>query len=368
MQPASSARARTNHLAETAGLIWMCAGVARLVLSFVAVDPAATDFRGFYASGFLLRTGHAWSDSAAVFTPNLNPPTFNLLIAPLTVLPLHAAYYAWNVIGMLSLLVSLRALHRADPIGAAAWPWIVGALGLSLPAIQTWTQGQVGWVLLYPCTRAWLSRSEGTAGMWLAPAVLIKPPLALMAMLLPVRTWLTAGVISAAAAAVHVALVGLPPWHAWLDTAVGAPTIREPANASLLGIATRFQFGLGGDAPVAGLSIAWWGLWTVSAITIGWLAYRSPSDKRWLAALFGGVWLNPLGWAYYVVLWLGPILRYARPSWLTGIAAALLTEPILIGLASATRQTPFYLLSLSACAAGVVLLAISLWQCADEHP
>ena len=80
------------------------------------------------------------------------------------------------------------------------------------------------------------------------------------------------------------------------------------------------------------------------------------------------VWLNPLGWAYYVVLWLGPILRYARPSWLTGIAAALLTEPILIGLASATRQTPFYLLSLSACAAGVVLLAISLWQCADEHP
>jgi len=359
--------AQAFGLVETASLIWMCAGVARLVLSFVAVDAAATDFHGFYASGFLLRTGHAWSDSASIFTPNLNPPTFNILIAPLTMFPLQAAYHAWNAIGMVSLIVSLRALHRAHPIGAAAWPWIVGAMGLSLPAIQTWTQGQIGWVLLYPFTRAWLSRSEVGAGLWLAPVVLIKPPLAIMVMLLPVRTWLTAGVVSAAAAAIHVALAGLPLWRTWLANAVGAPTIREPANASLLGIATRLHYGLTGDAPVAGLSIGWWGVWAVSAIAIGWLAYRSRWNKRWIAALFGGVWLNPLGWAYYVVLGLGPIVRYARFSWTSATAIALLTEPILLGLAWATRGTPFYPLSLSACAIGVSLLAVSLWRQADDE-
>ncbi|HEX5216387.1 MAG TPA: glycosyltransferase 87 family protein [Vicinamibacterales bacterium] len=337
------------------------------MLSLLAVDPASTDFHGFYASGFLLRTGRAWADGASVFTPNLNPPTFNTLIAPLTLLPLHAAYYAWNAIGLVSLIASLRRLHRAHPIRAAAWPWIVGAVGLSLPAIQTWTQGQVGWVLLYPVTRAWLSRAEISAGLWLAPVVLIKPPLALMTLLLPVRTWLSAGLVSAAAAAVHIAVVGLPRWRVWLDTAIGAPTIREPANASLLGIAARFQFGLTGEAPVAGLSLAWWGLWVASGLAIARLAYRSDWDKRWLAASFGGVWLNPLGWAYYVVLWLGLILRHARFSWPMAAAVALLTEPILIGLASATRQTPLYVFSLSACAAGVALLAIILWPRADEH-
>ena len=344
----------------------MCAGVARLVLSFIAVDPAITDFRGFYASGFLLRTGQVWAIGNN-FTPNLNPPTFNTLIAPLTVLSLPAAYYVWNAIGLVSLIASLRALHRANPIRPRVWPWIVGALGVSLPAVQTWTQGQIAWVLLYPCTRAWLSRSEGTAGLWLAPAILVKPPLVLMAILLPMRTWLTAGLASSAAAAMHIGLVGLQPWQTWFDTAVGAPTVREPANASLLGIAARFQFGLDGDAPITGLSIAWWIVWTGSAAAIGWLAYRSTREKQWLMALFGGVWLNPLGWAYYVVLWLGPLLRYARPTWLLGIAVALLTEPILIAFAAATQQTPLYVLSLSACGAGVVLLAISLWPRAAEH-
>ena len=162
-----------------------------------------------------------------------------------------------------------------------------------------------------------------------------------MVMLLPVRTWLAAGMTSATAATIHVAVVGLEPWRTWLDTAVGAPTIREPANASLLGIATRFQFGLAGDAPVTGLSIAWLGVWAISAVAIGWRAYRSGWEKRWLAALFGGVWLSPLGWAYYVVLWLGPILRYARPTSISGIAAALLVEPVLLGLAWATRDTAF---------------------------
>ena len=175
--------ARTQGLAEAAGLVWMCLGVARLAQTVWVVDPVTVDFHGFYASGFAARTGAALASAPPY--PNFNSPVFVDLVAPLSLVPIAGAWWIWSLAGAVSLSLTLWTLWREGLIRTRQWPWIFGALGLCQPAIQTWWHGQVAWLLLYPITRAWLSRSAIVSGLWLGPVIALKPPLALVAVLLP---------------------------------------------------------------------------------------------------------------------------------------------------------------------------------------
>jgi hypothetical protein len=340
----------------------MALGVFRLVQSLLAIDPIGTDFHGFYAAGWSLRTGQPWPGD--IPNPNFNPPTFELLMVALSWLTIRAAYLTWSAIGLLAVAATLRAVHRRCPIPSTSWPWVIGALGLTAPAIQTWSHGQIAWLLLYPITRAWLTSSPFRAGLWLAPAIAI-------ALFLPSTTWVVAGAVSATMTALHVAIAGLGPWQAWLERSLAAPGLRQPANASFFGVATRLQFGtvfdLRPEAPIAALPWGWWALWLACAGGAIVLARRTSGPRRWIVALTAGTWLQPLGWTYYLVFWLGPMLRDGRRSAWTIAAGVVLTEPLLIAASIVTRDTPLFFWSLSACAIGLWCLAIGLWRVDDQR-
>lgn len=339
----------------------MCLGIFRLVQSLIAIDPTGVDFHGFYASAYEARTGQPWPE----VPPNadLNPPTFGQLLIPLSLLPLRGAWFAWWIVGAVSLVATLRLLHRRGLIPAHRWPWIIGALALSAPAMQTWSHGQIAWLLLYPITRAWLSPSPVRAGLWLAPVIAIKPPIAMIVLLLPERTWAVAGAVSATICALDVALVGLGPWAAWLERSLVAPGLRMPANASYFGIATRISAGIDFQVPatIRALPWAWWVGWAACAAVTGAAASRAVGTRRWIVALAAGTFLQPLGWTYYVVWWLGPMLAAWRSTPPVLAGAALLVEPLLIILARSSAATPFYPVTLSLCAVGVVLLGLGLY-------
>jgi len=278
--------------------------------------------------------------------------------------PIASAWWIWNLAGAFSLALTLWTLWREGLIRTTQWPWLIGALGLCQPAIQTWWHGQVAWLLLYPITRAWLSRSAIIGGLWLAPAIALKPPLALIAVLLPLPTSLTAAAVSAAISLAHATLFGVQRWWDWLRDAFGATGLREPANASYFGVASRLQFGWREAAvTLSDLSAWWWMGWGCLSVTAVWLAIgaRTPM-RRWIVALSAGTFLQPLGWTYYIVWWLGPMLAVWRTTPAAVAAVVLLTEPVLILTAVITSGIPtLNLLALSQCAIGLVILAATLY-------
>ena len=56
------------------------------------------------------------------------------------------------------------------------------------------------------------------AGAWLAPAIAVKPILALTPLVLGFPILVTAGALSAALTLIGMAVTGPQPWHDWLAT------------------------------------------------------------------------------------------------------------------------------------------------------
>jgi len=351
-----------QRFVDRLSLAWMCLGIARLAQTLWVVDPVTVDFHGFYASGFAARAGERWPGVPPY--PNLNSPVFADLLAPLSLLPIRSAWWVWSLAGAVSLGLTLRMLWRRGLIRTTQWPWIFGALGLCQPAIQTWWHGQVAWLLLYPITRAWLSRSAIVSGVWLGAVVALKPPLALIVVFLPLPTSLTAASVSVAIIIAHVGIRGAQRWSDWYALAAGAPGLREPANASLFGVATRLQFGWN-DAAVflSDVALGWWIGWGCVALIAGWLAITARTPlRRWIVALSAGTFLQPLGWTYYIVWWLGPMLAAWRSTPVSITAVVLLTEPVLMLTAfTSSGMSAFNQLALSQSAIGLVLLAVTLY-------
>ena len=351
-----------QRLIDGLSIAWMCLGIARVTQTVWLVDPTTVDFHGFYASGFTARTGQPWPGAAPY--PSFNSPVFADLVAPLSLVSITTAWWMWSVTGALLLALTLWTLWRKGLIRTQQWPWIFGALGLCQPAIQTWWHGQVAWLLLYPITRAWLSRSAIGSGAWLGAVIALKPPLALIAAFLHWRTSLTAAAVSGAICLAHAATFGAQRWRDWYALAAGAPGLREPANASFFGVATRLQFGWNDAAVFLSDVVVWWWIgWGGIGLIALWLAgTASTSLRRWIVALSAGTFLQPLGWTYYIVWWLGPILAAWRATPTSISAMVLLTEPVLMLTAYASAGiSAFNQLALSQCAIGLVLLAVTLY-------
>src|SRR5262249_11983461 len=110
------------------------------------------------------------------------------------------------------------------------------------PAVFAWALCQLTWILLWLVTRAWLNADRPVrAGAWLGVGIAIKPPLALMAVLLAWPIVLTAGSIAAAISLAAVVVTGWSPWREWwqLNHAVSWLSLRP--NASLWGVAARIE-------------------------------------------------------------------------------------------------------------------------------
>lgn len=318
--------------------VW-CAGGAIILaaIAIAGIDLSRIDFTAFYESGLRWR-GVAVPTS---FRPDLNPPTFGLLIVPFTFLPLPAAFALWTTLGFLSLIDALVQMHQHRALSRQRLVWTAIALCGFMPCLSVWVEGQVTWLLLYPMTRAWLARDPREAGFWLAPVIAVKPPLALMALCLPLQTWVMAGAVSGAISAFVVALTGWAPWQAWLELSRTITWLHWPNNISLWGTAARLQDGGLVTVSMATLDSRWVPVVLAAGLVLMWRAARAAGDRRWMLALLASLALSPLGWIYYLPLALGPALV----SWTTttpvaraAIILLAIPMPILFVLASVFPQ------------------------------
>jgi hypothetical protein len=265
----------------------------------VRYSPSGSDFNSFYESGKAWR-GLPESPDLPV---DLNTPTLLLLFVPLSQLPLKVAFSVWTATGIASIVTSLFLLWKHRRPSREAMIWLMVGAVLWPPSLTTWLAGQISWLLLVPVVAAWVSveRSPVRSGVWLGLAVLIKPPLALMALLLPWRVGAPALLVAASGAALTAAIVGFAPWIDWLTRLRSVTWISHPLNASVFGLASHLWVGL---HPVSPMQLPRSALASIAAIgaAVCLVTIRTTGDRRWALAALASVLLSPTGWNYYLVL------------------------------------------------------------------
>ncbi len=162
-------------------------------VGMVRHDPAATDFRLYYVAAQVGRMW-GWSDiydprrlhaaslvfgqADAVITPSYtltSPPLLPLLIAPLTALPLSAAFYVWTAVNIAAFVTAWWMVSPGTGLGRVAVLLISLALWPTIFAIE---RGQpVPLVYALAMGSWWMAsrRREVEAGILLALALTLKP-------------------------------------------------------------------------------------------------------------------------------------------------------------------------------------------------
>ncbi len=343
-------------------LIWWAWAVWAAAIMISGFDPTHSDFHAFH------ETGRAWRGLPShdpEITPNLNPPTWLPVVWAISFMPVRTAFWVWTAIGAASIVASVRLIVRARAVPVARLYWVAGALVLCMPFTQVWVLGQVTWLLLYPMTRAWLESESAPvrAGLWLAVVVLLKPPFALAAALLPFPIALTTALTGLLGTLVGIAWFGWAPWAAWLDQAHVVTWLTYPLNASLWGWTSRVLLGVHSSAGLASLPIAA----VVAIVLVGLglaivvLRERRPPE-RWILAILWSLLMSPLGWIYYLPLALGPFLVCWRDTWTTRIALALLVIPLPMLMESSWPITTW-----SVYAFAVLLIGLAYWPDRSGH-
>lgn len=304
------------------GVLWVSA--------LVGFARPESDFRMFYDSGAAWRIG---ATPYASTHPNLNPPlVVAAVFTPLSVLPYPVAQAVWSLAGGLALVASVRVVGRTLQLQRRQVWWVVAILSVTYPAWLIWFQGQILWLLLYPFTRAWAALRTGqqiVGGLWLAPVIAVKPPFALMALLLPWRVWLTAGAVSASLTVIGIIWTGWSAWTAWLRLGGNVRWLAWPDNASLWGVLSRLHSGrlLGGA--LVDLSPTVIALTIALALTCAWWVIRERDlDRRVSLAVVWTMLVSPLGWVYYVPIGLGPFTAsWPATRWMT-VALGVFAIPL----------------------------------------
>jgi Glycosyltransferase family 87 len=162
-------------------------------VGMVRHDAALTDFRLFYVAGQVGRTSgwsgiydpgrqHAASlvfgQADAVITSSytyLNPPLLALLVAPLTALPLPAAFYIWTAINIAAFVTAWLMAAPGAGVGRIALLLISFALWPTIFSVERGQPVLVVYALAIGCWWMAARRREVEAGILLAIALAIKP-------------------------------------------------------------------------------------------------------------------------------------------------------------------------------------------------
>lgn len=314
-----------SHRPSVGEVAWLAYAVVMLGVAFAGADLATNDFHAFCLSGLGLRTG---TPLAAIDRPDLNPPIFAWVMVPFSLLPIGAAFAAWSLLGAWCLVASVRLILRRLEVPPLEALWALGAIGATMPALLVWQEGQIAWFLLYFVTRAWCASSLTRGGLWLAPAILVKPPIALLALVLPWRLWAVAGAAAGGGTLVAVAVTGLAPWLEWLAKSGDVRWLNWAANGSLWGLAARASSWRVMGAGLDDIDTAWRVTILLAAVCLVVMARRATDDRRWAAGVLVATLVSPLGWIYYLVIGLGPFLATWPRSRAGGITLALWTMPM----------------------------------------
>lgn len=209
----------------------LLAGYAALWTGVSTTEVNRADFTAFYVGGTLLREGHgaAMYDQslqaslhASLIAPQqganlafVNPPVAALVVAPITVLPLGAAYHVWQAIQLAMLIAAVliaaqsapwpERLRRSGTVAATVLAALAGPGTLALGLLGQWdgvsALGIAVAYALWQRDRAWLG------GAVLAGCLLLAKPHLALGLAALVLVWRDRRVLAGGASAVGLLAV-----------------------------------------------------------------------------------------------------------------------------------------------------------------
>jgi alpha-1,2-mannosyltransferase len=294
----------------------LAAGVAAVLYAFKYRQPATTsDFTIFYQSA--AGPPEQMYGSTRV---NLNPPHFQLLLEPLTWLPMPVAAEVWRAASVVSLALCLWWLARES-----REKWTVADVGAALawaPFYHVMTLNQLTWILWPLLIWAW---SAWRQDKWISGSIAFGLALSFKSFLGVFLIWLAlrrqwralAVTLATAAAALAVGIIAYGPdvFVAWISAMRGVKWSAAWTNASLLALLLRTLTNNSSAAtPVVLIPALVYPLFLVGAATIvavTCVRMRDRSvDESWPPLAASALLASPLGWLYYA-WW---FLPGAKPS------------------------------------------------------
>jgi alpha-1,2-mannosyltransferase len=335
-------------------------------LSFYAAARAAASNVDFYDHGALERfvTLHGWGDHVY---PYLYPPGLALALRPLALLELTSAHRVWLGASIVAFAAALslmlvsaeRAWRTVTPRRRPSYGLLlaVGAvLVWALPLRNNLLMGQVNaFVLLFIslAVRAHLLNRSARAGLWLAPAIMIKMTPAVLLLFFVLRgnqrTLLTCLACSIGMAAASLALGAGPDWLSFVHHAP-----ERGYGATIPGLFPANN--VWNFAPAGWLArllpeqASWvprlsWLVLAAACCGCGWLSLRasSPSsDCLALASLFPVLLLaSPLTYLHHLVYLLPALVLWLLRAWSEG-RHVLFGATLLAAFVAGTDWAPLY--------------------------
>ena len=304
------------------------------IVERMAELPSSSDFAKFYLSARFLRQGrdiYAPADDgvveslggeapseAFVLHPNLNPPFFSALLAPLSGLDYAVAYRVWSWLSLAAGVTAALLMERQTRAGPTSLARPLGAVALLLlyfPTLAAVIFGQVSLFLLLALVLAWRWLRDGReagAGAALGLAAGVK-----LFVLLPLffflvrrrrRALAAAAVTGAGTLLIGLAAAGPDAYRSYLAAAAGVTWYAASWNASLLGFLSRI---LGGSENVPLWNVPWLAHGLTYALALAavagliWLTWPRRGESAAVEELGYGLalalmlLLSHLGWMYY---------------------------------------------------------------------
>jgi hypothetical protein len=326
----------------------------------------AVDFHAFYAAAQMVWRGtidqayhipHMMRRLAELTgretpMPWSYPPPFDLVVAPLSFLPLGAAYFTFTTLTLAAYLAVLRYLsgHNFAAVLLSVLPALVVTISCGQNGFLT------GALVGVACTG--LLHRHPAAGVPLG-VMIIKPHLAIGLALYAVMTcrWrivLVAAATVAITSAVATALLGAAVWTAFFSGLQEARVFLEAGLYPLHRMISPFTALLSLGAPAA---LAFWGQAAAALLSlalIGLAIHRNMAPRLQLGiAVIGSLLVSPYAYDYDLTLY--------------GIGLALVL-PDLLGLATPREQATVFGLSFFTSAWGLAQTAVYQVQFGPDGP
>lgn len=329
------------------GVVWVYFGMLREMSAI----KEATDFYKFYLSAERLHDGKgmywlmpprsaegdpchpsgqkeglsegwvkdAYPESEGCLHTNLNPPFFNLLIYPLSLVSYEFAWWFWVGLSVASVFASMFVINGAYGNGFERSVLTIAGLFCCYPLYVSFEYGQVTMILMFILVLGWRCMRGGmefSAGFLLGLAASIKPFTALFLIgLLCFKSW--RAVLAFVSVGVLAILAGaaLDGWHSYtyyFRVISDVTWLSASWNASIAGFFYRF---LGGSDNVPWMSlpiVRTFLVWLLNVVVAGFFVVLMWRVKGWGVKLRGDIFfaaavpsmllLSPLGWLYYFPL------------------------------------------------------------------
>jgi len=313
------------------------------IITAYAQLPASTDFLKFYSSTRFLLDGQSVYTPFTLETipddiqidpellstpihPNLNPPFQTLLLFPLGLVSYGTAFWIWSLLSIILGLVSVYLIfdtYRNELHTSHVFELSIVFL-LFFPTVLTIILGQFSLILLFLITIAWISARNGKdriSGITLGIAFSLKIftglfiPVFMIQRRWKLLTWYLGTFFICNLLSVFI--VGLDEHFKYLRTISSITWYSSSWNTSLMGFLTRIFGGSESipiiNSPTLGIILTF-GTSIFVVLLLLWISKNEDKNTKYSFDLVYSltivcmVLISPLGWNYYYVLLIIPLV------------------------------------------------------------